>query len=29
MIKTDHKKIIHKLKKKGWDDHYIAKTHHI
>ena len=26
MINTDHKKIHKKLKKKGWDKHYISKT---
>ena len=28
MIKTNHN-IVHKLKKKGWDKHYIGKTHRI
>jgi hypothetical protein len=26
MISTDHKKISHKLKKRGWNSHYISKT---
>jgi len=29
MIETDHEKIIKNMKKKGWEKHYLSKTHNI
>ena len=29
MINTNHKKLIQKMKKKGWEKHYLSKTYHI